>query len=213
MARLEFFFDYGSPYSYLADARVADVAQRTGAELIHRPMLLGGVFKATGNRSPFVEPVESKRAYFGQELRRWVDHLGVSFVHNPHFPINTLLLMRCAHAALQAGCFDAFHRAVYPAFWAEGRDLGDPAVIEGVLARAGLDGPALLGAAGEAPAKDALRACTDLAVARGVFGAPTFFVGDEMFFGNDRLDFVERALVGAQAGESDARPASGQGGR
>jgi 2-hydroxychromene-2-carboxylate isomerase len=199
MAQLEFFFDYGSPYSYLADTQLAALGERTGAEVVYRPMLLGGVFKATGNRSPFVEPVAPKRAYFALELGRCVAHLGVPFAHNAHFPINTLLLMRCAAAAQQADVFAPFHQVVYPAFWCEGLDLGAAQVIRGVLEKAGLDAAAILSAAAEAPAKDLLRATTDEAVARGLFGAPTFFVGEEMFFGCDRLEFVERALEAISA--------------
>ena len=195
MPRLEFFFDYGSPYSYLADSRLPALAERTGAELTYRPMLLGGVFKATGNQSPAVQPCEAKRAYGFLELRRWVAHLGVPFEGNPHFPINTLLLMRTAVAAQHAGVFELFHRAVYPAFWAEGENLGEPEVVGRVVEKTGLDARALLEAAGSPDVKAELRAATEEAVARGAFGAPTFFVGDEMFFGNDRLDFVERALA------------------
>jgi len=197
MTALEFFFDYGSPYSYLADTRLPALAARTGCEVVYRPMLLGGVYKATGNRSPALEPVDAKRRYGGLELQRWVAYLGVPFTMNPHFPIDTLALMRAAHAALRLGVFPAFHAAVYPAFWARGEDLGDLAVVARVLGDAGVDAAAVLAAAGEAAAKADLRATTDEAVARGVFGAPTFFVGDAMFFGNDRLDFVERALAAA----------------
>jgi 2-hydroxychromene-2-carboxylate isomerase len=195
MAHLEFFFDYGSPYSYLASSRLPALVERTSAELRYRPMLLGGVFKATGNRSPAAESCEAKRSYGALELRRWVAHLGVPFRGNPHFPINTLLLMRTAVAAQRAGVFEPFHRFVYPAFWAEGENLGEPEVVVRVLEKAGLEGRALLEAAGDPAVKAELRASTEEAVARGAFGAPTFFVGDEMFFGNDRLDFVERALL------------------
>jgi 2-hydroxychromene-2-carboxylate isomerase len=195
MRRFEFFFDYGSPYSYLADSRLPALAERTGAELTYRPMLLGGVFKATGNQSPAFQPCEAKRAYGFLELRRWVAHLGVPFAGNPHFPINTLLLMRTAVAAQHAGVFEPFHRAVYPAFWAEGENLGEPEVVGRVVEKAGLDARALLEAAGDPDVKAELRAATEEAVARGAFGAPTFFVDDEMFFGNDRLDFVECALA------------------
>ena len=195
MRRLEFFFDYGSPYSYLANSRLPGLAERTGAELHYRPMLLGGVFKATDNRSPALEPCEAKRSYGFLELRRWIAHLGVPFGGNPHFPINTLLLMRTAVAAQRAGVFEPFHRAVYPAFWADGENLGEPEVVARVVEKAGLDARALLEAGGDPEVKVELRATTEEAVARGVFGAPTFFVGGEMFFGNDRLDFVERALL------------------
>jgi 2-hydroxychromene-2-carboxylate isomerase len=196
--RLEFFYDYGSPYSYLADTQLAALRERTGCEIVYRPMLLGAVFKATGNRSPAMEPIEAKRRYGAVELARWVAHLRVPFQMNPHFPINTLPLMRAAHAARELGVFRPFHAALYPAFWARGEDLGAPAVAQRVLADAGLDAGAILAAAGADGPKQALRATTDEAIARGVFGAPTFFVGDEMFFGNDRLPFVERALVEAR---------------
>ena len=192
--RLEFFYDYGSPYSYLADTRLDALQQRTGCDLVYRPMLLGGVFKATGNQSPALETVEAKRRYGGSEMRRWVEYLGVEFQPNPFFPINTLPIMRAAHAAQRAGVFRDFHRAVYPAFWAHGKNLGDPEVFSEVLRDAGLDAKQLIEGAADPEMKSALRDTTDEAVARGAFGAPTFFVAEEMFFGNDRLDFVERAL-------------------
>jgi len=192
--RLEFFFDYGSPYSYVANAQLPARVERTGATLVYRPMLLGGVFKATGNRSPAAEPIEPKRRYGGLTLVRYAAEAGVAFRPNPHFPIDTLFLMRCAVAAQRAGVFEAFHASVYPAFWAEGLDLGDREVLARVLAGAGLDAAALFDAAQAPEAKAALRANTDEAVARGAFGAPTFFVGDELFFGSDHLRFALRAL-------------------
>ena len=192
--RLEFFFDYGSPYSYLADSQLGGLRERTGCEIAYRPMLLGGVFKATGNRSPAMEPIEAKRRYGAVELRRFVALYGCPFQPNPHFPINTLPIMRACHAALRDGVFETFHRAVFPAFWAAGRNLGDEAVFAGVLEAAGLDAKALIAGASDPEVKDALRATTEEAVERGAFGAPTFFVGDEMFFGADRLGFVEAAL-------------------
>lgn len=195
MARVEFFYDYGSPYSYIADSRLSGLVARTGAKVIYRPMLLGGVFKATGNRSPFVEPVEAKRKYFSIELRRCVKHLGVDFTQNPHFPINTLGLMRTAYAARALGVFELFHAAIYRAFWTAGADLGSPDVVADVLSVAGLDGKTIVEAARGDEAKALLRATTDEAVERGIFGAPTFFVGDEMFFGNDRMEWVEEALT------------------
>jgi 2-hydroxychromene-2-carboxylate isomerase len=198
MTPVEFFYDYGSPYSYLANTRLPALRERTGCEVVYRPMLLGAVFKATGNRSPAMEPIEAKLRYGAVEMSRWVAHLGVPFQRNPHFPINTLRLMRAAHAALGLGVFDAFHGAVYPAFWARGENLGDDAVIARVLREAGLDADAILAAASADPAKAALRAATDEALARGAFGAPTFFACGEMFFGNDRLDFVERAILAAR---------------
>lgn len=192
--RIEFFYDYGSPYSYLADSRLSGFESRTGVSVIYRPMLLGGVFKATGNRSPFVEPVEAKRKYFSQELDRCVRDLGVAFAQNPHFPINTLGLMRTAYAARSLDVFESFHSAIFRAFWAESADLGQPDIVAKVLDAEGLEGSEVVAAAGSDEIKAALRATTDEAVERGVFGAPTFFVGDEMFFGNDRLEAVERYL-------------------
>lgn len=192
--RLEFFFDYGSPYSYLADSQLPGLVERTGCRIEYRPMLLGGVFKATGNRSPAMEPVEAKRRYGAIELRRFAEHYGCAFQGNPHFPINTLPIMRACHAAIHQGVFETFHGAVYRAFWAEGENLGEEEAFARVLAGAGLAAERIVAAASEPEAKSSLRETTDEAVSRGAFGAPTFFVGEEMFFGADRLAFVEAAL-------------------
>jgi len=193
MAReLEFFFDYGSPFSYLADTQLKGLTERTGARVRYRPMLLGGVFKETGNSSPIT--IKAKGKYMAADLERWATHYGVPVPHNSHFPINTIRLMRGAVAAERAGVFAVYHRAVYDAFWREGLNLGDVAVVRGVLQGAGLDSERLAAASEEHAVKDALRVATEEAVARGAFGAPTFFVGDQMFWGNDRLLFVEQAL-------------------
>lgn len=193
MAReLEFFFDYGSPFSYLADTQLEGLARRTGARIVYRPILLGGVFKATGNASPVA--IEAKRKYMTADLERWTRHYGVPAIGNPHFPINTMRLMRGAIAAERAGVFAAYHRAIFDAFWREGLDLGDAAAVRGVMERAGLDAERLAAASEEHAVKEALRVATEAAVDRGAFGAPTFFIGDEMFWGNDRLMFVEQAL-------------------
>lgn len=203
MASVEFFYDYGSPYSYLADSRLASFEARTGAEVVYRPMLLGGVFKATGNRSPFAEPVEAKRRYFSVELRRCVAELDVAFAPNPHFPINTLGLMRAAYAARALEVFEGFHRVVFRAFWTAGSELGKRETVVDVLDAAGLNGKEIVDTAESDDIKSALRATTDEAVERGVFGAPTFFVGDEMFFGNDRMGAVEGALGNIGNGAAD----------
>ena len=194
MVSVEFFYDYGSPYSYFANSRLSGLAARTGAKVVYRPMLLGGVFKATGNRSPFVEPVEAKRRYFSLELRRCVRQLGIVFEQNPHFPINTLGLMRTAHAARALEVFEPFHAAIFTAFWTRGAALGDPKVIAEVLDAEDLAGSEIVKLAQSDEIKATLRATTDEAVERGVFGAPTFFVAEEMFFGNDRMEAVEAAL-------------------
>ncbi len=193
--RLEFYFDYGSPYSYLAATQLGALAERTGAEISYRPMLLGGVFKATGNHSPAVETVESKRRYNAIDMRRWVEHYGAAFQPNPFFPINTLQLMRTCVAAQHEGVFEPFHGAIYPAFWAEARNMGDPEEVALVLEQAGVEAKPLFERAATPEVKQELRATTDEAVERGVFGAPTFFVDDEMFFGADHLPFIERALL------------------
>jgi 2-hydroxychromene-2-carboxylate isomerase len=191
-AHLEFFFDYGSPFSYLADTQLPDICARTGAQVIYRPFLLGGVFKATGNSSPI--NVAPKLRYMMDDLQRWAKHYGIAKPQNPHFPINTIALMRGAVAARRLEVFPAYHRAIYDAFWLEGLNLGDVAVVREALNRAGLDANRLLAACEDAAVKDELRAGTEEAVARGAFGAPTFFVGNEMFWGNDRLMFVEEIL-------------------
>jgi len=193
MAReVEFFFDYGSPFSYLADTQLKGLAERTGARVIYRPMLLGGVFKETGNSSPIA--IEAKRKYMMADLERWAKHYGVPPLHNAHFPINTIRLMRGAVAAERLGVFPQYHRAIYDAFWRDGLNLGEAAVMREVVGHAGLDAERVAALSEEHAVKEALRDSTEAAVARGAFGAPTFFVGDQMFWGNDRLMFVEEAL-------------------
>ena len=196
MARtLEFYFDYGSPYSYLADTQVEAIAQRTGATLARKPMLLGGVFKATGNHSPAELP--QKGVWSGFDMPLWARHYGVPFRRNPFFPVNTLALMRGAAAAQIDGSFERYHPAMFKAMWVDGRNLNDMKEVAAVLAGAGLDPQKFGNRIQEQNVKDRLKATTDEAVARGVFGAPTSFVDGKMFFGNDRLPFVELALKGA----------------
>jgi 2-hydroxychromene-2-carboxylate isomerase len=190
--RLEFFYDYVSPFSYLADSQLAAVAKRTRAEVVYRPFFLGGVMQATGNRPPATLP--ARAAYMAKDIPRWVRRYGVPFTFNPSFPINTLHAMRGALAAQEQGAFPAYHAALFRAAWAEPRNLGDPAELRDVIAKAGLDAEAILARAGAEEVKERLKANTAEAVERGAFGAPTLFVDGEMFFGNDRLDFVEEAL-------------------
>jgi 2-hydroxychromene-2-carboxylate isomerase len=193
MARtLEFYFDYGSPYSYLADTQVEAIAQRAGATLVRKPMLLGGVFKATGNHSPAELP--QKSAWSGFDMPMWARHYGVPFQRNPFFPVNTLALMRGAAAAQIDGSFEIYHPAVFKAMWVEGRNLNDMKEVASVLTSAGLDAAKFGARIQDQDVKDRLKATTEEAVARGVFGAPTCFVDKMMFFGNDRLPFVEMAL-------------------
>ena len=196
MARtLEFYFDYGSPYSYLADTQVETIAKRTGAALARKPMLLGGVFKATGNQSPMV--IDLKGKWANGDLGMWARFYGVPFQRNPHFPVNTLALMRGAAAAQIDGLFERYHPAMFKAMWVDGRNLNDMAVVGAVLGEAGIDARKMASRIQDQDVKDRLKSTTDEAVARGVFGAPTSFVDDMMFFGNDRLPFVEMALTGS----------------
>jgi len=191
---LEFYYDYGSPYSYLADTQVEAIAKRTGAALVRKPMLLGGIFKATGNASPMTVEQKSKWSAFDMPL--WARHYGVPFRRNPFFPVNTLALMRGAAAAQIDGLFERYHPAIYKAMWVDGCNLNDIAEVAAVLTAAGLDARKFGSRIQDQDVKDRLKATTDEAVVRGVFGAPTSFVGDMMFFGNDRLPFVEMALKG-----------------
>jgi 2-hydroxychromene-2-carboxylate isomerase len=190
MATLEFFYDFVSPYSYLASTRVEEVARRTGATLRFRPFLLGGVLKATQNQAPADVPAQYR--YLQVDVARWARRLGVPIAFPEKHPFSTVLAMRAALAAERKGKLVPFTHAAYRAAWVEGRDLTSPEVIAAVGASVGLDGAALVAAAPDE--KAALVAQTEEAVTRGSFGAPTFFVGDELFIGNDRLDFVEEAL-------------------
>ena len=192
---VEFFYDFGSPTVYLAATQLPDIAATVGATIDWRPMLLGGVFKSTGNQSPVVVP--AKAAYMNNDLKRFAKRYGVPFKFNPHFPINTLALMRGA-VAYQADAVvsSTYREAIFTAIWVEARNLNEPDVIGQVLGDAGLDPAELMNSIGEQTVKDQLIANTEEAVNRGVFGAPTFFVGDQMFFGQDRLDFVTEALSG-----------------
>jgi 2-hydroxychromene-2-carboxylate isomerase len=195
--RVDFIFDFGSPNAYLAWKVLPAIAERTGAEVRLIPALLGGIFKLTNNQSPMTAfgEVKGKLAYEELETNRFVKRHGLTaFRRNPHFPVNTLLIMRGLIAAQHAGVAEAYVEAVARAMWEDGEKMDDPEVVSRVLIAAGLDAQALLAATGEAQVKAELIANTDAAVARGVFGIPTFFIGDEMFFGKDRLDQVEEVL-------------------
>ena len=193
MATLEFFYDFVSPYSYLASTRVEAEVAKVGGTVRFRPFLLGGVFNATGNRAPI--EVAAKGPYLATDGLRWAKRLGVPFAWPARFPVLTVLPLRAAFAAEKLGKLLPYTHALYRAYWAEGRDISDAAVVEDVATKAGLAGAALLA---DAPNfKEALKAQTQEAVDRGSFGAPTFFVGQEMFIGNDRLDFAIEALAAA----------------
>ena len=191
---VEFYFDFGSPYSYLAYKALPGIAAAHGAQIVWRPMLLGGVFKATGNHSPVEIPAKGK--WMQQDMQRWAARYGAVFRNNPHFPINTLVLMRGAAGMQMRGQdFDKYVEAIFRAMWENPRNLGEPQELAAVLRQAGFDADAFLALANDPAVKEQLKKNTEEAVARGVFGAPTFFVGEEMFWGQDRLDFVAAALT------------------
>ncbi|MEO5669190.1 MAG: 2-hydroxychromene-2-carboxylate isomerase, partial [Ramlibacter sp.] len=180
---VEFYFDVGSPAAYLAWTQMPKLAADTGARIDYMPMLLGGVFQATANKSPMEVP--AKGSYMVADLQRFAARYGVPFNHNPHFPINTLTLMRGA-IGLQMrdeGRMVPYVDAVYRAIWVDGKNMNDPAAVGGVLQAAGFDAMALLALASEPEVKGRLKAVTQGAVARGVFGAPTFFVDGRMYWG------------------------------
>lgn len=189
---VDFYFDVGSPASYLAWTQLPEIAAAAGAEIAWKPMLLGGVFKATGNQSPAQVP--AKGQYTHRDLARHAERYQVPFRHNPHFPINTLLLMRGAAGLRDTVDFHPYLQAVFHALWVEPRNLNEPEEVARTLEEAGFDPAKVLEQAQSTPAKESLKATTEEAVERGVFGAPTFFVGDAMWFGQDRLDWVAEAL-------------------
>jgi 2-hydroxychromene-2-carboxylate isomerase len=194
---LEFIFDFASPNAYLAMKALPPILERTGATLKITPALLGGIFKATGNSAPMVQfaGVPAKLAYERLEMERFIAaHQLTAFRFNPHFPVNSLLIMRAAMVAEADGRLDDYVDAVLRAMWEDGLKMDDPEIVIAFLSGNGFDGPAMVARAGGQSVKDALAANTANAVARDVFGIPSFFVGDEMFFGKDRLDQVELAL-------------------
>lgn len=193
-ATIEFFFDFGSPTTYLAYTQLPGLAAAQGASIRWRPLLLGGVFKATGNSSPVTVPAKGR--WMLGDIALWAQRHGVAFRFNPHFPVNTLALMRGAigYQMRQPELFDRYVDAVFAAMWREPRNLGDAGEVAATLQEAGLDPQTFAGLVADPEVKAALIASTDEAVARGVFGAPTYFVDDRMFFGQDRLDFVREAL-------------------
>ena len=195
MKQFEYWFDFGSPAAYLAWTQLPALQAATGATAVLRPMLLGGVFQATDNRSPASIPAKGK--YTFTDFDRFARRYGVPLHTNPHFPINTLTLMRAAVGLQLQGDprFADYCDAMFKAIWVESLNLNDPATVGAALERAGFDPQALLALCAEPATKDALKAATQEAVARGIFGAPTFFVGHQMFWGQDRLDFVKEALL------------------
>lgn len=195
---VDFIFDFGSPNAYLSWKLLPEIAARQGASIRLIPCLLGGIFKATGNQAPMIAfgGIKGKMDYEMLETRRFIAAHGLTaFRFNPHFPVNTLLLMRGMIAAQRMGVGGAYLEAMLKGMWEDGLKLDDPEVFVATANAAGLDGAALLTATGDPEVKAELVANTEAAVARGTFGIPTFFVGDEIFFGKERLGQVEAELA------------------
>jgi 2-hydroxychromene-2-carboxylate isomerase len=193
--QLEFFFDFGSPTAYLAYTQLPGIAGRAGAQIAWRPMLLGGVFKATGNQSPV--KIAPKGKWMWDDMALWSRRYGVPLRIHANFPANTLTLMRGA-VGLQMrepGKFLNYVDAIFRAMWDEALDLGNPTLLAETLGKAGFEVMEFTAMVSDPAVKQQLIANTDEAVQRGVFGAPTFFVGEQMFFGQDRLEFVKEALA------------------
>lgn len=194
---VEFFWDPASPFTYLAATQIEALARDCGAELRWKPFLLGKVFEATGNRPPISVPAKGKHLF--QDLNRWARLYDVPLQFPKSFPVNSVQPERAAIAADNAGQGAAFAKALMSAHWAEGRDISLPEELKAIAVSVGLDGDAIINATQDPAVKETLKVNTEDAIKRGVFGAPTFFVGTEMFWGNDRLQLLGAHLKGGLA--------------
>jgi 2-hydroxychromene-2-carboxylate isomerase len=192
---VDFYFDFGSPAAWLAYTQLTKLCAGTGAAVVMKPILLGGVFQSTGNRPPISVPL--KGTYLFTDMSRFAKRYGVPLVMNPAFPINTITLMRIdVGLAMRADVrLPAYRDAMFRAIWVDQHNMNDPATVGTVLASAGFDPADMLAIAADPAVKEELKIVTQAAVDRGIFGAPTFFVGGDMFWGQDRLDFVREALL------------------
>lgn len=198
--KVEFHFDFGSPNAYLSWKVVPEIEKRTGTKFQYVPVLLGGIFKATNNVSPVIanQGIRNKNEYQFLEIERFVKKHGLTkFKFNPHFPVNTLQIMRGAIAAEVENILPKYMDAAMAAMWEDGKKMDDPDVIKTVLDAAGIDGAHILARTGEADVKAKLAANTEEAVNRGAFGIPTFYVDGDIYFGKDRLRDVEEAILEA----------------
>src|SRR5256886_3497022 len=193
----DFFFDFSSPYSYLASTQLSGIEGRTGARARLLPITLGGVRKSTGHQMP--PPQQLK--YMADDTSRWAQKYGVPMQIPAAFPVSTILPLRACLAAIQEGTGEKAMRGLFRTYWVEGKDISQPDVVDASLAAADLPAAALVARAHVQDVKDELRKNTDLALKRGVFGVPTIFVGERSFWGTDRLEFVESALRQAQLGK------------
>ena len=189
---VDFYYDYGSPATYLAWTQIYKLAEKHGATVVRKPALLGGIFKETGNSAP--ANVAAKGRWLFQDLMRYAKRYGVPFQMNSNFPVNTIYLMRGALFARHEGFIEAYDKAVFEAIWVNDQNMGDPEVVTKVLTEAGLDAAAIGASMQSPPIKKELFAVTAEAVENGLFGMPAFIVDGEMYWGQDRLDFVEEAL-------------------
>ena len=210
--KVQFQFDFGSPNAYLAARVIPDIERRTGTKFDYVPVLLGGIYKLTGNSSPadYLKGIRNKPDYMALETERFIRRHGITtFRRNPFFPVNTLQLMRGAVAAEAEGVFWPYFQAVYHHMWEEPKKMDDPGVMREALISSGIDADKI-GARSQDPAvKNRLMALTQDAVDRGAFGSPTFFVNDEMFFGKDQLRDVEEEILAQQrAVEASGLPTS-----
>jgi 2-hydroxychromene-2-carboxylate isomerase len=195
--RVEFFWDPASPYTYLAATQIDALAERCDVEILWKPFVLGKVFEATGNAAPARIPAKGKQLF--HDVQRWARYYGVGFAMPKVFPVHSIAALRAGCAANLLGKGGAFAQAIMHTYWVLGRDISQPDAIAEAAARAGLDGATLLAQTQLQEIKDQLRVNTDDAIARGAFGAPTFFCGEHMFWGNDRLILLEAFLTGKLA--------------
>jgi 2-hydroxychromene-2-carboxylate isomerase len=196
--RAEFQFDFGSPNAYLAELVLPGIEARTSVKFEYVPVLLGGIYKGTGNMAPSdsLRGIKNKPEYLKLETERFIRRHGIKkFTPNPFFPVNTLMLMRGAVAAKFEGLFEPYFRAAYNHMWIEPKKMDDPEVLRAAFKSSGIDINRLIARALQDDVKQKLIKDTNDAVARGVFGSPTFFVGSEMFFGKDQLRDVEESIV------------------
>ena len=198
MVKVEFHFDFGSPNAYLSHLVIPEIEKRTGVKFEYVPVLLGGVFKATNNRSPAqsLVGIKNKPEYERIEMNRFIKRHGITrFKSNPFFPVNTLMMMRGAIASQSLGVFERYVDEMYRNMWAEPKKMDDLEVFRAALDEAGLQSAQILELIGSQPVKDQLIKNTERSVERGTFGSPTFYVGNEIFFGKDRLRDVEEMIV------------------
>ena len=201
MVKVEFHFDFGSPNAYLSHLVIPEIEKRTGVKFEYVPVLLGGVFKLTNNRSPAqsLAGIKNKPEYERLEMTRFIKRHGISrFQSNPFFPVNTLMTMRGAIAARSLGAFERYVDEMYRNMWADPKKMDDPNVFRAALDEAGLPTPRILELIETKPVKDELIENTNRSVERGTFGSPTFYVGNEIFFGKDRLRDVEEMIAASK---------------